>query len=137
MRFPWLNTFDRARRYCCPDWRVLLTALPTKAVRKQALLALGLWLEPLTVQRQVTLTPRLQRFGDDVFRPNGRAKQSGGNARHHFTAVRSVAFARHCGRCPGRDQMLVKGLAYPPHEQGHVRALPAAIGMQLIQDEEL
>ena len=56
------------------------------------------------------------------------------------TALRcslALALGGHRGRgADALDVRRVAGVLEPPDQQRHVRALPAAVGVQLVQDEE-
>ena len=79
----------------------------------------------------------LERLGDDVALGNLGPEKLRSHARDHAVLVFEGFLARH--RCRGADAQELPGLeplTDPAHEQRHVRTLTAAVGVQLVQDEE-
>jgi hypothetical protein len=65
------------------------------------------------------------------------AEQGGRHVGDSPALIAGVAFGGHRGR--GADALNVRrvaGIAEPADEQGHVGALAAAVGVQLVQDQE-
>ncbi len=78
-----------------------------------------------------------QRLPHHVLGPDLGAEEAGRDAGHHASTVLERALARHRGA--GADELEVVGLALVAQaadQHRHVRALPAAVGVQLVQRQE-
>ena len=79
----------------------------------------------------------IERLGDDVALGNPAPEELRGHVRDHAVLVHERSLARHRGR--GADAQELPGLeplTDAAHQQRHVRTLAAAVGVQLVEDEE-
>ena len=80
----------------------------------------------------------LEGLADDVVLGDPGAEQLAGDGGDRLVAVGLAAGTRHRGRRADADHRIrLQTLAQPTHEQGDICALPSAIGMELIQHQEL
>ena len=79
----------------------------------------------------------LQGFGDYAALGDGNAEQLGGHAGDHLALVLLRPFAGHRGRGSDAQKLLrLQALPDAAHQQRHVCTLAAAVGVELVQDQE-
>jgi hypothetical protein len=79
-----------------------------------------------------------ERLADDVLGQHAGAEQLPGHGGHLpllFAGV--VGTGQRGGRAYTLDPGGVEGVSHPPDQHGHVGPLPAAVGVQLVEDQEL
>ena len=79
-----------------------------------------------------------QGLADHILREHGRPEQLRGDLRDFFPPVGAAALGGHGGR--RADAPHVRrgaGVLDPADQHRHVRALPAPVGVQLVEDQEL
>ena len=90
-------------------------------------------------QLQAVICRALEGLVDDGIRADRRPEQARGDIGHCFRATSLRAFACHGGRCADADRRFGRCAAVPKtaHEDRHIGALAPAIGMQLVEHDEL
>jgi hypothetical protein len=89
--------------------------------------------------RRAALSEKRERFLDDVLRAERMPEKARGEIGHHSAALLGARLRMgHHGRAGADVDQSRPRAAFlePAHEHGHVRALPAAVGMQLVKDKK-
>ncbi|MCY4375068.1 MAG: hypothetical protein OXC31_15005 [Spirochaetaceae bacterium] len=78
----------------------------------------------------------LQGLTDNLIGPELHTEQGLRDVRYGASFVVAAAFARHGGGGSNAEHIITDRMAAATNEHGHISALPAAVGVQLVEHEE-